>query len=113
MKELNEITSISQNLIALDEKLKAFTEFSTLLKQEKDPELLDLVKEDLKTLIEEIKELENNLINCLMPKDNSDSKNVILEVRAGFLNKSISKNLDLHIYYIYLFFIFIKRNWRT
>lgn len=105
MKELNEITSISQNLIALDEKLKAFTEFSTLLKQEKDPELLDLVKEDLKTLIEEIKELENNLINCLMPKDNSDSKNVILEVRAGFLNKSISKNLDLHIYYIYFLFL--------
>ncbi len=54
-----------------------------IIANEKDEELRELAKEELDTLVPQREALEGVLKELLIPKDPNDSKNVILEIRAG------------------------------
>ncbi len=54
-----------------------------LLRKEDDPEMRELIREDLSRLRRELEETEAELKRMLVPKDPNDEKNVILEIRAG------------------------------
>lgn len=54
-----------------------------LLGTEKDPEFREMAKMELEELEEQHEVLEDKLKKMLIPKDPNDSKNIILEVRAG------------------------------
>lgn len=53
------------------------------LKEEKDPSFADLLREDSAALSARLPELEKKLDLLLVPPDPNDSKNTILELRAG------------------------------
>ncbi len=48
-----------------------------------DPDMRDMAQEELAVLKERIPQLEQEIRIALLPKDEADSKNVILEIRAG------------------------------
>lgn len=48
-----------------------------------DPEMRDLAQEELQAAKDQIEELEQRIRILLLPKDPNDSKNVIIEIRAG------------------------------
>ncbi|MEM7160549.1 MAG: peptide chain release factor 1 [Myxococcota bacterium] len=48
-----------------------------------DPDMKELAQEDVQRLQAEIATLEDELQRALIPKDPNDSKNVVLEIRAG------------------------------
>jgi peptide chain release factor 1 len=48
-----------------------------------DPEMKDMAEEELKSLSEEKEHLDGEIRLLLLPKDPNDSRNVILEIRAG------------------------------
>ena len=48
-----------------------------------DREMIDLAEKDLKDLIENKEKFENQLKLFLLPKDEDDDKNAIVEIRAG------------------------------
>ena len=54
-----------------------------MLQEEEDPELLELVRNDIYELQEKAAALENNIKFLLLPKDPNDEKNILLEIRAG------------------------------
>jgi peptide chain release factor 1 len=54
-----------------------------LLKEEKDPEMRDLIKQEIAELEEKRDQTLHQLKIMLLPKDPNDEKNVILEIRAG------------------------------
>lgn len=54
-----------------------------IIANEKDEDMRDLAKEELDELLPKRDELEAILKEMLIPKDPNDSKNVILEIRAG------------------------------
>jgi peptide chain release factor 1 len=54
-----------------------------LLNTEKDPEFREMAKMELEDLIAREEEMQDELKKMLIPKDPNDSKNVILEIRAG------------------------------
>jgi len=54
-----------------------------LLEREKDPELRELAKMELDELAPKKLAIEEELKTQLMPKDPNDSKNAVLEIRAG------------------------------
>ncbi|MCP4456685.1 MAG: peptide chain release factor 1 [Cytophagales bacterium] len=54
-----------------------------VLDKEKDPEFRKMAKAELEELQPAIEELEDEMKVMLIPKDPNDSKNVILEIRAG------------------------------
>ena len=54
-----------------------------LLKVEKDPEFQQFIRDEIATLESTAKEARHQLENLLVPPDPRDSRNVILELRAG------------------------------
>ncbi|GAM09548.1 peptide chain release factor 1 [Geobacter sp. OR-1] len=48
-----------------------------------DPDMKEMAEEELQALEEQQEQLENEIKVLLLPKDPNDSKNVILEIRAG------------------------------
>ena len=55
----------------------------TLLDEESDPEMKEMLREELSDAKDKIPELEEKLKILLLPKDPNDEKNVIVEIRAG------------------------------
>lgn len=62
---------------------KQLIENQTLLRSETEPELVTLLKEEIQILEQSLPQIKKNLENLLVPPDPLDSRNVILEVRAG------------------------------
>ncbi|MFN3561550.1 MAG: peptide chain release factor 1 [Chloroherpetonaceae bacterium] len=54
-----------------------------MLANERDPELKALAQEEFDELIERVPKLEEELKVLLLPKDEADSRNAIVEIRAG------------------------------
>lgn len=54
-----------------------------LLKEEKDPEFAEILKEDLNSLTQRIQTLQLNIEKLLVPPDPNDHRATILELRAG------------------------------
>ena len=54
-----------------------------LISEEKDPEMKEMAKEELKTLEHTIEQQTTEMKHLLIPKDPLDRKNIIMEIRAG------------------------------
>ena len=63
--------------------LKAIKEDQELLKEEQDHELRELAELDLQEMQAKSEIIEDEIKRLLMPKDPKDSKNAIVEIRAG------------------------------
>ncbi len=59
------------------------TENENLLVSEKDSELIELIKEEIGHLKNELVRSQSSLQNLLVPPDPKDNRNIILEIRAG------------------------------
>ncbi len=79
-----------KDLSALMEKRKEYlglldnkAEAQSLLSEEKDPEMLNMAKEELDSAVNGLADLEEEIRFMLIPKDPEDTKNVMMELRAG------------------------------
>jgi peptide chain release factor 1 len=79
-----------KDLNALMEKRSEFLSFlsnkeeaETIISQEKDPEMLEMAKEELDVSTKKLLALEDEIRFMLIPKDPEDVKNVMMELRAG------------------------------
>jgi len=68
---------------AMDELEQATSEKADLEEMVSDPEMKEMAEEELRTLNARIPELEKEIRLVLIPKDEADKKNAILEIRAG------------------------------
>ena len=82
-REQAEIAPIVQEAKELKRIIQHQEENENILSEEKDSELLELAREELSDLKQKREESEAKLKRLLLPKDPRDSKNVILEIRAG------------------------------
>ncbi len=77
---LTEVKECWQRCESLKKRLE---ENQQLLKTEKDPEFLEIVRQEIPSLEAEIASLRHKLETLLIPPDPRDSRNIILEIRAG------------------------------
>ena len=83
MKEQSDLTPIVDAYTEY-KKCKTDVEDSlAMLDEESDPDMKEMLKEELNTAKDRIEELEKELKILLLPKDPNDDKNVIVEIRAG------------------------------
>lgn len=82
-KEYRDLEKIVTKYNAYQKVLVSLKHAKEVLEKEKDPELRELAKMELDDLAPKRDELEDELKMQLMPKDPNDSKNAILEIRAG------------------------------
>ena len=76
-RELEPLVTAYRTLCKAKENLKSAEELLS------DPEMRDLAQEELQAAKEQIEDLEQRIRILLLPKDPNDSKNVIIEIRAG------------------------------
>ena len=62
---------------------KELPENQQLLLEEKDPELISVIKEEIQTLETEIEQIQRKIEMVLVPPDPCDNRDVIIEIRAG------------------------------
>lgn len=68
---------------ALQKARNSLEENRQLLKSEKEAEMVDLLKEEIDHLEKQLPSLQGALETLLVPPDPNDSRNVIMELRAG------------------------------
>ena len=68
-----------------------------------DKDMLDMAAEELGQAIEEEKRLQSLLLKSLLPKDDADERDSILEVRAG--NKGLYKEGHLSATFVVIYFL--------
>ena len=79
-KNLEDIADILQEYTSI---INEYREYEEILKANADEELVCFAKEEMPGLNHKIKEFDEKVKTALLPKDESDASNVILEVRAG------------------------------
>jgi peptide chain release factor 1 len=81
-KEFSDLSNLIEYINAYRKSLKEETDLKSMLISD-DPEMREMAKAELIILEDKIPELEQALKLALLPKDDADEKNAILEVRAG------------------------------
>lgn len=82
-KEYKDLDKIVNQLNAYKNILSNLQGAKDIIAHEKDEEMREMAKEELDILTPQKEEAEAILKEMLIPKDPNDSKNVILEIRAG------------------------------
>jgi peptide chain release factor 1 len=79
-REYAELSPVVEAIDAYDKALKEQDDLQSMLS---DPDMAALAQDEMKILKEKIPALERSLQLSLLPKDEADSRNIILEIRAG------------------------------
>ena len=77
---LSDLVEAYRRYVALSEEIR---ETQAMLTEDQGPEMSELIRAELKELEESLQEAEERLTLLLLPKDPRDSRNVIVEIRAG------------------------------
>lgn len=79
-KELSDLTPVVETALALKAAKQELEDSKALMK---DPEMKALAEEEHQQLLTLIPKLEQEMKILLLPKDEADSRNAIIEIRAG------------------------------
>ncbi|MFZ4542358.1 MAG: PCRF domain-containing protein, partial [Rickettsiales bacterium] len=83
-KELSDLTPVVETALALKQARQELKEADAMIADSGgDAEMKALAEEEKKQLLSLVPKLEHDLKLALLPKDEADEKNAILEVRAG------------------------------
>ncbi len=121
MSDMKNYVKLNKDYKELEPIIKAYDKYKNvldniestkdILKNEKDEEFRAMAKEEMNDLLERRDELEEEIRVMLIPKDPQDSKNAILEIRAGSGGDEASIFAG-DLYRMYLKFCEIKK-WKV
>ncbi len=93
MKDMKRYVKLNQEYKRLDDLVKAFTEYQSIvdniasskemLAEETDEEMREMAREEIEELASQVAPKEQEIKLLLVPADPEDAKNAILEIRAG------------------------------
>ena len=82
-KELSDITETVEKIKELQKIEREREDAEAFISMEKDPEMKELLSQEIKELIKCQAEVNSELKLLLIPKDENDDKSCIVEIRAG------------------------------
>lgn len=83
-KEYSDMTDVAEAILAFRTKQKELVELEALIKDSSiDADMKDMAQEEIYALKNAMPDLEQKVKLLLLPKDENDDRNVILEIRAG------------------------------
>lgn len=83
MKEQKSLEALVECYKQYKDTKKTIEDSLSMLDEESDPDMKEMLREELSEAKDRIPELEEKLKILLLPKDPNDEKNVIVEIRAG------------------------------
>ncbi len=111
MKEQSDLTPIVEAYKKYKKAKQDVDDSLTMLDEENDEDMRDMLKEELNNARSDIERLEEELKILLLPKDPNDDKNVIVEIRAGAGGDEAAL-FAAEIYRMYVHYA-EKRHWKT
>lgn len=111
IKERNSLEEIARINQDLQNALKDKAEIETLFKNEKETEMRKFFEDELFSVNKKIEELIENVKILLLPKDENDESNVIIEIRpaAGGDEAALFGRVLFNMYYRYA----ERQNWKV
>lgn len=118
---MDEWKAYTKELADISETVEKYTEYKKVLSEqedlkaslptETDPEMKELIEEEILSCKDKLEVISNELRILLIPKDPDDDKNVIMEIRAGAGGEEAS----LFAYELYRMYVkFAERHhWKT
>ena len=82
-REHQQLTKLKETYGQLDAVLKQIKENQDIIAENADPEFVELAKEDLNELNGKVEPLKNDILKMMIPADPTDSRNTVVEIRAG------------------------------
>ena len=82
-KEYKDLSHTIEKIKVYKNLLSNIQEAESIIKEELDEEMILMAKMELETTKQELPKLEEQIKFLLIPKDPEDSKNVVMEIRAG------------------------------
>ena len=83
MKEQSDLQPIVEAYKEYKNQKQTIEDSLMILEEENDEEMREMAKDEMNEAKERVEELEQQLKVLLLPKDENDDKNVIVEIRAG------------------------------
>ena len=83
MKEQSDLTPLVETYREYKKNEQTVTDSLELLDAESDPEMKEMLKEELSDAKKNLESLAEKLKILLLPKDPNDDRNVVVEIRAG------------------------------
>jgi peptide chain release factor 1 len=82
-KSYSELMPLNKTLKSYFDAQGSLSEAKRILKEEKDPEWVEMAELEVDELEPKLEQLEQEIKVLLLPKDPNDNKNAVLELRAG------------------------------
>ncbi len=82
-REHQQLSKLKETYIKLEDTIKQIDENKNIIAENADPEFVELAKEDLISLEAAIEPLKTEILKMMIPADPSDSRNTVVEIRAG------------------------------
>jgi peptide chain release factor 1 len=82
-KSYSELMPLNKTLKSYFDAQGSLAEAKRILKEEKDPEWVEMAELEVDELEPKLEQLEQEIKVLLLPKDPNDNKNAVLELRAG------------------------------
>lgn len=93
MSDMKRYVKLNKDYKDLEPVVQTFTQYKNvvanienareIIKKEKDEDFREMAREELDSFLEEKEKLEEEIRIMLIPKDTQDSKNAVVEIRAG------------------------------
>ena len=93
LADTKKMLECNKAMASMSDIVEKYTEYKNLMadyefskesiKSEKDPDMRELLQEEIKDVEEKLPQIEKDLKILLLPKDENDDKNVIIEIRGG------------------------------
>ncbi len=83
MKELNTLRPLAEVYIERKKCEESIADCEGMLEEEEDPEMRQMLREELVQAKKQIVVLDEELKKLLIPRDPNDDRNVVVEIRAG------------------------------
>ncbi len=93
MSDMKRYVKLNKDYKDLEPVVQTFTQYKNvvanienareIIKKEKDEDFREMAREELESYLEEKEKLEEDIRIMLIPKDPQDSKNAVVEIRAG------------------------------
>ena len=111
MKEQSDCEPLVTTYLAYKNAKQTVADSLEMLEGESDPEMREMLKEELADGRSQIENYENQLKLLLIPKDPCDDKNVVVEIRAGAGGEEAAL-FAAELYRMYLHYI-ESRRWKV
>ncbi|MEG0397790.1 MAG: PCRF domain-containing protein, partial [Cetobacterium sp.] len=82
-KALNDMTEIVEKYREYKRYQEDLDFIKTNIRAEKDPDMKDMMQEEMREIEDILPEIENQMKVLLLPKDPNDDRSVIIEIRGG------------------------------